>query len=62
MQELYTENSVLLTTAILTLAPGTRLSLYIALKYAGLMNGKVECNSELDMGTAFIVTLNTNND
>jgi signal transduction histidine kinase len=36
---------------------GTGLGLHIVSKYAELMNGKVQCRSELEKGTEFIVTL-----
>jgi len=39
---------------------GTGLGLHIISKYAELMNGKVECKSELNKGTEFIVTFNLN--
>ena len=38
---------------------GTGLGLHIVSKYTELMNGNVACNSELDKGTEFIVTLKT---
>jgi len=38
---------------------GTGLGLHIISKYAELMNGTVECKSELEDGTEFIVTFNT---
>jgi signal transduction histidine kinase len=38
---------------------GTGLGLHIVSKYAELMNGKVECKSELGKGTAFVITFNT---
>jgi signal transduction histidine kinase len=38
---------------------GTGLGLHIVAKYAELMNGAVECKSELEKGTEFIVTFNT---
>ena len=34
---------------------GTGLGLHIVSKYAELMNGKVECHSELDKGTSFVI-------
>lgn len=34
---------------------GTGLGLHIVSKYAELMNGKIECNSELEKGTEFII-------
>ncbi|MBL0146250.1 MAG: sensor histidine kinase [Chitinophagaceae bacterium] len=37
---------------------GTGLGLHIISKYTELMNGKVECKSELDKGTEFIITFN----
>jgi len=37
---------------------GTGLGLHIVSKYAELMNGTVECNSELDKGTEFVITFN----
>ena len=39
---------------------GTGLGLHIIAKYAELMNGVVECRSELNKGTEFIVTFNLN--
>lgn len=39
---------------------GTGLGLHIISKYAELMNGVVECKSELNKGTEFIVTFNLN--
>ena len=39
---------------------GTGLGLHIVAKYAELMNGSVECNSELEKGTEFKITFNTN--
>ncbi|MES2331486.1 MAG: PAS domain S-box protein [Bacteroidota bacterium] len=39
---------------------GTGLGLHIVARYAELMNGKVACYSELDKGTEFVVTFNTN--
>lgn len=39
---------------------GTGLGLHIVSKYAELMNGTVNCISELDKGTEFIITFNTN--
>ena len=39
---------------------GTGLGLHIISKYAELMNGTVECKSELNVGTEFIVTFNLN--
>jgi len=38
---------------------GTGLGLHIVSKYAELMNGTVECKSELENGTEFIITFNT---
>jgi PAS domain S-box-containing protein len=38
---------------------GTGLGLHIISKYAELMNGTVECKSELEKGTEFIITFNT---
>lgn len=37
---------------------GTGLGLNIVAKYAELMNGRVQCDSDLDSGTSFTVTLN----
>ena len=37
---------------------GTGLGLHIVLRYAELMNGTVECKSELEKGTEFIITFN----
>ena len=37
---------------------GTGLGLHIVSKYAELMNGKIECKSELGKGTQFIITFN----
>ncbi|MEP6646759.1 MAG: PAS domain-containing sensor histidine kinase [Saprospiraceae bacterium] len=39
---------------------GTGLGLHIIAKYAELMNGIVECKSELGKGTVFTITFNTN--
>lgn len=40
---------------------GTGLGLHIVGKYVELMNGQIECKSELEKGTAFIITFaNTN--
>jgi len=39
---------------------GTGLGLHIISKYAELMNGSVECKSELEKGTEFIITFNIN--
>ena len=36
----------------------TGLGLHIVSKYTELMNGTVECKSELEKGTEFIVTFN----
>lgn len=38
---------------------GTGLGLHIISKYAELMNGTVECKSELEKGTEFIIIFNT---
>ena len=38
---------------------GTGLGLHIVSKYAELMNGRVECRSELEQGTEFIITFNS---
>lgn len=38
---------------------GTGLGLHIVSKYAELMNGSVDCKSELEKGTNFIITFNT---
>ncbi len=38
---------------------GTGLGLHIVSKYAELMNGTVECKSELEKGTEFIIIFNT---
>lgn len=38
---------------------GTGLGLHIVSKYAELMNGIVECKSELEKGTEFAITFNT---
>ncbi len=38
---------------------GTGLGLHIVAKYAELMNGEVECISELEKGTEFIITFHT---
>jgi len=40
---------------------GTGLGLHIISKYAELMNGSIECNSELEKGTEFIITFNKTN-
>lgn len=37
---------------------GTGLGLHIVSKYAELMNGKVECSSELEKGTEFTISFN----
>jgi PAS domain S-box-containing protein len=37
---------------------GTGLGLHIISKYAELMNGSVECKSELEKGTEFVITFN----
>lgn len=39
---------------------GTGLGLHIVAKYTSLMNGTVECKSELNKGTEFILTFNIN--
>ena len=41
---------------------GTGLGLHIVSKYAELMNGTVECKSELEKGTQFIITFKTSTD
>ena len=41
---------------------GTGLGLHIVSKYAELMKGKVECKSELEKGTEFLVTFYTKTD
>lgn len=38
---------------------GTGLGLHIVAKYAELMNGVLECKSELSSGTEFVITFNT---
>jgi signal transduction histidine kinase len=38
---------------------GTGLGLHIVSKYAELMNGTVECKSQLEKGTEFIIIFNT---
>jgi signal transduction histidine kinase len=38
---------------------GTGLGLHIVSKYAELMNGSVECKSELEKGTEFVITFNS---
>lgn len=40
---------------------GTGLGLHIVSKYVELMNGVIECNSELEQGTEFIISFNANN-
>lgn len=40
---------------------GTGLGLHIVKKYAELMNGTVQCRSELEKGTSFIVTFHLSN-
>lgn len=40
---------------------GTGLGLHIVKKYAELLNGTVQCHSELEKGTKFIVTFRLNN-
>jgi PAS domain S-box-containing protein len=40
---------------------GTGLGLHIVSKYAELLHGKVECKSELEKGTEFIITFRTKN-
>lgn len=37
---------------------GTGLGLHIISKYAELMHGKMQCKSELEKGTEFVVTFN----
>jgi PAS domain S-box-containing protein len=37
---------------------GTGLGLHIVSKYAELMNGRVQCKSELEKGTEFVITFN----
>ncbi|MDP4262844.1 MAG: PAS domain S-box protein [Bacteroidota bacterium] len=44
-----------------TTIQGTGLGLHIVSKYAELMNGKVDCQSEPGKGAEFIVTFNTKN-
>ena len=41
---------------------GTGLGLHIVSKYAELMNGTMECKSELEKGTEFIITFNGKKD
>lgn len=41
---------------------GTGLGLHIVSKYAELLNGKVECKSELEKGTEFMLTFQSMND
>jgi signal transduction histidine kinase len=41
---------------------GTGLGLHIVSKYAELMNGTVECKSELEKGTEFLITFKTKTD
>jgi signal transduction histidine kinase len=41
---------------------GTGLGLHIVYRYAELMNGKVQCKSELEKGTEFIVTFEKKTD
>lgn len=41
---------------------GTGLGLHIVSKYAELMNGTVECKSELEKGTEFLITFNIKKD
>ncbi|WP_152266351.1 sensor histidine kinase [Agriterribacter humi] len=38
---------------------GTGLGLHIISKYAEMMNGNIQCKSELDKGAEFVVTFNT---
>lgn len=40
---------------------GTGLGLHLVSKYTGLLNGTVECISELEKGTEFLITINTKN-
>jgi signal transduction histidine kinase len=40
---------------------GMGLGLHIVSKYTELMNGTVECKSELEKGTDFKITFNTKN-
>ncbi|MBL0357000.1 MAG: PAS domain S-box protein [Chitinophagaceae bacterium] len=41
---------------------GTGLGLHIVGKYVELMNGLIECKSELEKGTTFIITFNNTNE
>ncbi len=41
---------------------GTGLGLHIVSKYAQLMNGTVQCKSELEKGTEFVITFNMKTD
>lgn len=41
---------------------GTGLGLHIVAKYAELMNGRMQCVSELEKGTEFIITFNPKDD
>jgi PAS domain S-box-containing protein len=41
---------------------GTGLGLHIVSKYTELLNGKVECKSELEKGTEFVLTFQSKND
>jgi signal transduction histidine kinase len=41
---------------------GTGLGLHIVGKYVELMNGQIECKSELEKGTAFIITFTNTNE
>jgi signal transduction histidine kinase len=38
---------------------GTGLGLHIISKYAEMMNGNIQCKSQLDKGAEFVVTFNT---
>jgi signal transduction histidine kinase len=40
---------------------GTGLGLHIVSRYAELMNGTIECKSELEKGTELIITFKKNN-
>jgi signal transduction histidine kinase len=40
---------------------GTGLGLHIISKYAEMMNGNIQCRSQLEKGTEFIVTFNSKN-